>query len=395
MAQGAICINHWVAPLDEDGEDGEDDEDDEDDEESDDGYTEKYTHKVGDERLQQLIIYWQYQYAHETSPPDEGGSTASQSRTIPLNSRERNETVVGSTAISTTQSAAAPTPSAHRRIKKGTAAQNNTEDDREPLFRSNVIVVFERSETHPSRKRSVALDKLSEAVSSGNIFVEANSRANMQKSKQSPNRSHGIHLVRSVIENICDSLAEDLNSKIDSYVERCAKLDREVYQKPEDDTIAPKLWLYSKRFQSVKKNVDTIRFLVDDIRSHLISEGLSEDFLKILLSRFNNFAYDVEEELRKPVVEMIDLVYKSVSIKDARLSLGLNESLWRLSWVTFIFLPLTFLVGFFGMNVDTFASDPSIKWYVTPNIYLSQRSSALLTCKGTSLLRFHSYVYHC
>src|SRR5436305_4086366 len=38
-------------------------------------------------------------------------------------------------------------------------------------------------------------------------------------------------------------------------------------------------------------------------------------------------------------------------------------SMWRLSWITFIFLPLTFIVGFFGMNVDTFAKNPSIKWY--------------------------------
>src|SRR5437762_95797 len=39
-------------------------------------------------------------------------------------------------------------------------------------------------------------------------------------------------------------------------------------------------------------------------------------------------------------------------------------SMWRLSWITFIFLPLTFIVGFFGMNVDVFAKDPSIKWHL-------------------------------
>lgn len=56
-------------------------------------------------------------------------------------------------------------------------------------------------------------------------------------------------------------------------------------------------------------------------------------------------------------------MYKSVSIRDARLSLELNTSLWRLSWITFVFLPLTFLVGFFGMNVDIFRGFPSAKWY--------------------------------
>jgi Mg2+ and Co2+ transporter CorA len=56
-------------------------------------------------------------------------------------------------------------------------------------------------------------------------------------------------------------------------------------------------------------------------------------------------------------------MYKSVTIRDSRQSLELNASVWRLSWVTFVFLPMTFLVGFFGMNVDTFENNPSIKWY--------------------------------
>ena len=56
-------------------------------------------------------------------------------------------------------------------------------------------------------------------------------------------------------------------------------------------------------------------------------------------------------------------MYKSTTIRDARQSLELNASLWRLSWITFVFLPLTFLSGFFGMNVHLFKSSPSIRWY--------------------------------
>jgi hypothetical protein len=59
-------------------------------------------------------------------------------------------------------------------------------------------------------------------------------------------------------------------------------------------------------------------------------------------------------------------MYKSVGIRDSRHSLELGTSMWRLSWITFIFLPLTFAVGFFGMNVDAFQNSsgyPSLKWY--------------------------------
>lgn len=39
--------------------------------------------------------------------------------------------------------------------------------------------------------------------------------------------------------------------------------------------------------------------------------------------------------------------------------------MWRLSWITFIFLPLSFLTSFFGMNVTTFTTDdpPDLYWY--------------------------------
>src|SRR6201996_6866291 len=66
-------------------------------------------------------------------------------------------------------------------------------------------------------------------------------------------------------------------------------------------------------------------------------------------------------------------MYKSVEIRDSRHSLQLGTSMWRLSWITFIFLPLTFMVGFFGMNVDVFQNDPkypSIKWYFIASVPL-------------------------
>ena len=57
----------------------------------------------------------------------------------------------------------------------------------------------------------------------------------------------------------------------------------------------------------------------------------------------------IQEDLVKPTATLADLMYKSVGIRDSRHGLQLNTSMWRLSWITFIFLPLTFMVGFFGM----------------------------------------------
>lgn len=76
-----------------------------------------------------------------------------------------------------------------------------------------------------------------------------------------------------------------------------------------------------------------------------------------------------ERDVVGPTSGLSDLMYKSVGIRDARHSLQLGLSMWRLSWITFIFLPLTFTVGFFGMNVSTFADPmPNIKWWFITSI---------------------------
>ncbi|OAP63872.1 hypothetical protein AYL99_03099 [Fonsecaea erecta] len=86
-------------------------------------------------------------------------------------------------------------------------------------------------------------------------------------------------------------------------------------------------------------------------------------WLTPLLDDFEVLAENIGTDYLEPLEHMIDLMYKSVTIRDSKVSLELNASLWRLSWITFIFLPLTFLVGAFGMNVDALRDNPSLKWY--------------------------------
>ena len=73
------------------------------------------------------------------------------------------------------------------------------------------------------------------------------------------------------------------------------------------------------------------------------------DWLDGAVDEFQKVTNLLDEDLTKPTAALSDLMYKSVEIRDSRHSLQLNTSMWRLSWITFIFLPLTFMVGFFGM----------------------------------------------
>ena len=117
--------------------------------------------------------------------------------------------------------------------------------------------------------------------------------------------------------------------------------------------------------------------LVKEMQGHLQDLGDVEvddepqtevDWLNNTPAEYERLAHSVQEDLMQPTANLNDLMYKSVGIRDSRQSLQLGLSMWRLSWITFIFLPLTFLVSFFGMNVDIFdGSDgnglPNVGWY--------------------------------
>ena len=82
---------------------------------------------------------------------------------------------------------------------------------------------------------------------------------------------------------------------------------------------------------------------------HELSSDQTEDnWLESSNADMERISDLIQEDLVKPTANLADLMYKSVEIRDSRHGLQLNTSMWRLSWITFIFLPLTFIVGFFG-----------------------------------------------
>lgn len=373
MAQGAICISSWIEPLENyelfrDSEDvyysGRDDD----------------SEDKGD-CLGGLLIYWQYRWPRRShSQEKEEDATRPLGASYPANSVEI-ESAPEAYAKRPEEIHAEPRSKERGKQKSRQSTRprhplKNTPVDSEPsahykskmqspipqhpeksIHGSNVIIVYEKSKTNHLHRDTITLDSLSSALSYGTLFSDTTNVA-----EEAPRVSHSIDTIKSVIENVFESLAQDLDRKIDSHVARCGRLDRLVHGESEKDDITMKLWSCSKQNQGVRKTIDSTIYLMQDICRHFSKKGLGEEFLSRQLTKLRDFASDVEEDLRKPIVDMIDLVYKSISINDARRSMELNSSLWRLSWVTFIFLPLTFLVGFFGMNVDVFASNPAVQW---------------------------------
>ncbi|KAL8921747.1 MAG: hypothetical protein Q9172_003865 [Xanthocarpia lactea] len=174
-------------------------------------------------------------------------------------------------------------------------------------------------------------------------------------------------LALSVVELAFESGVARWSHYILSMHNYLASLEEHVYENPADDTRTGALWSVSKQLLQAERLLRLHILLLENIQNDF--KGLEQedamplDWLQPNLTEFRRLSSEFEETLKKPTVHMVDLMYKSISIRDARQSLQLNISLWRLSWVTFVFLPPTFLAGFFGMNIEEFQDNPAMKWY--------------------------------
>ncbi|OAX77982.1 hypothetical protein ACJ72_07713 [Emergomyces africanus] len=172
---------------------------------------------------------------------------------------------------------------------------------------------------------------------------------------------------RIILEDIFKALVMEWDSFLDLAMDHVSILEDKIYEQPADETRAPELWLNSNIWLKVEKLLFIHIDVVKEMRPRLgeLEDDLETDdtWLDNIPGDYDRLSTLVEEDLVKPTKTLISLLYQSVSIRDSRHSIQLGVSMWRLSWITFIFLPLTFIVGFFGMNVDTFADNPSIKWY--------------------------------
>lgn len=176
-----------------------------------------------------------------------------------------------------------------------------------------------------------------------------------------------LECMKIVLADIWTSVSESWDCLIDRANIHVDCLQDRIYETPEDESRAPELWTNASNWLKVERlitiHTNVVREMQNNLREMASEPAVEDNWLENSPSDLERIGLLVQEDLVKPTDSLNDLMYKSVGIRDARQSLQLNTSMWRLSWITFIFLPLTFLVGFFGMNVDTFSNDPSIKYY--------------------------------
>jgi magnesium transporter len=148
-----------------------------------------------------------------------------------------------------------------------------------------------------------------------------------------------------LMHRIVDAMSDNYRPEIERLEERMDRLEREVFSKPRHDLI--------RGILALKRDIVALRQVVLPQRD-VISRLARREFGQIdpaLAYRFR----DVHDHFVRLSDESLMFQDRATSLVEAHLSTvsnRLNSVMKVLTVITTIFMPLTFITGLFGMNVD-------------------------------------------
>lgn len=275
----------------------------------------------------------------------------------------------------------------------GTSKKDGDKVDLELLDNTNTVIVFETS-------ASMLLEDC--LVQPRNDFEKRWRRLSfyLKKEEALNDARLAAQCTNIILSDVFHGLAIVWESFLNAAQDHVNMLEDKIYENSADESRAPELWTNQAAWLKVDKVMWIHQDLVKQMQSQM--KALAEvepgdedevpipppDWLSSTPAEYEKLGHSVQEDLVQPTANLSDLMYKSVGIRDSRQSLQLGLSMWRLSWITFIFLPLTFVVSFFGMNVSLFNNPyPNIGWWFVAAAILMVFVLILWYCVKHSLQR--------
>ena len=118
-------------------------------------------------------------------------------------------------------------------------------------------------------------------------------------------------ILSAIIQLIFDTIAEKWSVYVRSMHDHIAALEAIGYDQPADDRRAPTLWSISKQLLQAERLMKFHVLLLENIHIDLADftgNATRPDWLEENLTDFKRLSSEVEEMLKKPVANMVDLV---------------------------------------------------------------------------------------
>ncbi|KAG4291648.1 hypothetical protein FPRO06_13869 [Fusarium proliferatum] len=156
--------------------------------------------------------------------------------------------------------------------------------------------------------------------------------------------------------NVLDSRWSRLLSQAEKHIRKQIQFDEEA---PDHAHQASEVLPTKKFIDGLQNDVLKLYQLGDVVEDHVTeARGFFEKYcLPHNEGKGKQLALDA-------VTRLESREFTRVSMIEARRSTAIATSMRRLTWMTFIFLPLMFASSLFGMNVNVLKDNPDWKWYI-------------------------------
>ncbi|KAK7208528.1 hypothetical protein BZA70DRAFT_245301 [Myxozyma melibiosi] len=161
-----------------------------------------------------------------------------------------------------------------------------------------------------------------------------------------------------LLQGILDGIVDIALNIVSEYQKFISELQVEILTSP-SVMHTRDLHILSEELSMLRSTLMPIYGLVQNLRDHAntnreltLAGGYISEFAKLYLSDVADHVLaftDNIDLMRQSTESMINLIFNTMSVQE-------NEAMRQLTLVTIVFLPLTFLTGYFGMNFKEFGA---------------------------------------
>ena len=157
----------------------------------------------------------------------------------------------------------------------------------------------------------ILFDKTHESLATNNLIPSPITWQNLLKDFDLTNQPSGNAVTFAMVQIIFEAVARKWSDFIycmDNYI---AALEEDIYTQPANDQWSAALWSIAKQTSEAERLIKFHLLLMEDVQNSLVflvEKPFGPDWLAQNILDFKRLSNEIDESLKKPVANMVDLV---------------------------------------------------------------------------------------